>query len=136
MTAAALKAKPLPNYTKTEELMNTISHAIGIALGFVALITCLIASKDYVNITGSIIYGISMILMYSVSSLYHGMSAESMLQKQIMRIVDHCMIFIFIAGSYAPCDSQCNIQSFTRKRNINALVDMGGGNRRNSVQHD
>lgn len=102
MTAAALKAKPLPNYTKTEELMNTISHAIGIALGFVALITCLIASKDSVNITGSVIYGISMILMYSVSSLYHGMSAESMLQKQIMRIVDHCMIFIFIAGSYAP----------------------------------
>lgn len=102
MTAAALKAKPLPNYTKTEELMNTISHAIGIALGFVALITCLIASKDSVNITGSIIYGISMILMYSVSSLYHGMSAESMLQKQVMRIVDHCMIFIFIAGSYAP----------------------------------
>lgn len=102
MTAAALKAKPLPNYTKTEELMNTISHAIGIALGFVALITCLIASKDSVNITGSVIYGISMILMYSVSSLYHGMSAESMLQKQVMRIVDHCMIFIFIAGSYAP----------------------------------
>ena len=102
MTAAALKAKPLPNYTKTEELMNTISHAIGIALGFVALTTCLIASKDSVNITGSIIYGISMILMYSVSSLYHGMSAESMLQKQVMRIVDHCMIFIFIAGSYAP----------------------------------
>ena len=102
MTAAALKAKPLPNYTKTEELMNTISHAIGIASGFVALITCLIATKDSVNITGSVIYGISMILMYSVSSLYHGMSAESMLQKQVMRIVDHCMIFIFIAGSYAP----------------------------------
>lgn len=102
MTVAALRTKPLPNYTKTEELMNTISHAIGIAIGLLATITCIISAKDAIDIAGSIVYGLSMVFLYSVSSVYHGTTPINILKKQILRIVDHCTIFIFIAGSYTP----------------------------------
>lgn len=102
MTVATLRTKPLPNYTKTEESMNTISHAIGIAMGLLALITCVIASNDSINIIGSTVYGISMIFLYSVSSIYHGTAPIKILKKQILRIIDHCTIFVFIAGSYTP----------------------------------
>jgi len=102
MTVAALRTKPLPNYTKTEELMNTISHAIGIAIGLLALVTCVLAAKDSINIAGSIVYGLSMIFLYSVSSIYHGTTPINILKKQILRIIDHCTIFVFIAGSYTP----------------------------------
>ena len=102
MTVSALRVKPLPNYTKTEELMNTISHAIGIAIGLLALITCIIQSKDAIDIIGSTVYGLSMIFLYSVSSIYHGTNPVNVLKKQILRIIDHCTIFVFIAGSYTP----------------------------------
>lgn len=102
MTVAALRTKPLPNYTKTEELMNTISHAIGIAIGLLALISCVVASKDAIDIIGSIVYGLSMIFLYLISSIYHGTTPINILKKQILRIIDHCTIFVFIAGSYTP----------------------------------
>ncbi len=102
MTVAALRTKPLPNYTKTEELMNTISHAIGVAIGLIALITCVLAAKDSIDLIGSIVYGLSMIFLYSISSIYHGTTPINILKKQILRIIDHCTIFVFIAGSYTP----------------------------------
>ena len=102
MSAAALKARPLPDYTKTEEKMNSISHGVGALFGIYVLITCVSASVGTLNIFGSIVYGISMILLYTTSCVYHGISQKNLLTKQIFRVLDHCTIFILIAGCYTP----------------------------------
>ena len=102
MTVSALRAKPLPNYTKTEELMNTISHSIGIAMGLFVLVICILESNNTIDIIGSTVYGLSMVFLYSISSIYHGTKPVNVLKKQILRIIDHCTIFVFIAGSYTP----------------------------------
>ena len=102
MTAAALKARPLPNYTKKEEIMNSVSHGIGALIGVYVLITCFSASVGTVSKIGSLVYGISMILLYTMSCVYHGIRQDNVLTKQIFRIVDHCTIYVLIAGTYTP----------------------------------
>ena len=76
MTRTKLCDRVLPNYTKGEEIFNTISHSVGAIFGIVALLTCLIVAVTKQNIwavVSSIIYGTSLILLYSMSSVYHGL---------------------------------------------------------------
>ncbi|MDL2292224.1 hemolysin III family protein [Acholeplasma sp. OttesenSCG-928-E16] len=90
-------------YSNKEENMNTISHIIGAIFGFVVLIMCLIKSSKAFNTLGiisSIIYGLSVILLYSCSSYYHGLKNERL--KRIFRVFDHCSIYVLIAGTYTP----------------------------------
>lgn len=94
---------PLPDYTKREEFLNSASHAAGVFFGIGALIAC-VGVSAYAHykagiITG-IIYGLSMIMLYLNSSVYHGLQPS--LAKKVMRVVDHCTIFIFILGCYTP----------------------------------
>lgn len=102
MTISALKARPLPDYTKNEEILNSASHLAGALLGIYILITCLRASTTTVSAVGSIIYGVSTILLYTVSGVYHGLSPKRLLTKQVMRNLDHCTIYVLIVGSYSP----------------------------------
>ena len=102
MTSAALIARPLPNYTKFEELLNSLSHALGAVFGIFVLVSCVAASSRAIAVWGSIVYGASMILLYAASSVYHGVNPANRLTKQILRIVDHCTIYILIAGTYTP----------------------------------
>lgn len=93
----------LPNYTFGEEVFNMVTHIVGGAFGIVCLITCLIISYshgDVYGIVGSYIYGISMILLYTISSLYHGLKPKT--AKKVFQILDHCTIFLLIAGTYTP----------------------------------
>lgn len=96
----------LPSYTRSEEIMNMATHIVGGAFGIVSLIICLITSGLHQNIPGivsSVLYGISMITVYTVSSVYHGLSPEkSEKGKKVMRIIDHCDINFLIVGTYAP----------------------------------
>lgn len=96
----------LPDYTRREEIMNMITHLAGGAFGIVSLIVCLILSGLHNNIPGivsGILYGISMITVYTVSSVYHGLNPQkSEKGKKIMRIIDHCDINFLIVGTYAP----------------------------------
>ena len=103
MTRTKLCDRILPNYTKGEELFNTLSHSAGAIFGLVALLTCLmvsIAKHNIWSITSSIIYGSSLILLYSMSSVYHGL--PNCMAKKIMQIIDHCTIYLLIAGTYTP----------------------------------
>lgn len=103
MTRTKLKDRALPNYTKKEEMINSISHAAGIGFGFVALISCVIISaKQHSNIAvfSSIIYGLSMIFLYSMSGAYHAIPPS--ITKKVFQIIDHCAVYILIAGSYTP----------------------------------
>lgn len=87
--------------TPFEEKLNTLSHALGAFLGVVGLIVLLLKSTHKPWSTFSIIvYGLSVIILFSASALYH--AAKSERKKQYYRIVDHVSIYLLIAGTYTP----------------------------------
>ena len=91
-------------YTLGEEIVNAITHGIGVLFGIVALIMTIIFSVKHNNTIGlvsSIIYGASMIFMFTTSCIYHALS-PNIKGKKILRIIDHCDIYVFIAGCYTP----------------------------------
>lgn len=99
-----MKKITIPKYTLGEEIVNSISHGLGIALGIVALVTTIVFAAVHKNTMGIIsgsIYGASMIFMYSMSCIYHALSPR-LTAKKVFRIIDHCDIYIFIAGCYTP----------------------------------
>ena len=104
MTRTKLKDRILPDYTKGEEIFNMTSHIVGGAFGIVALVLCIVFSAIHHNgyaVVSSIIYGITMILLYTMSSIYHGLKPQRK-AKKVFQILDHCSIFLLIAGSYTP----------------------------------
>ncbi len=87
-------------YSSREEVLNVLSHAIGFILSIVGLIFLLnksVSSLDYVI---TIIYGMSLALMFLSSSIYHAISKSEL--KKVLRKVDHIAIYLLIAGSYTP----------------------------------
>ncbi|MBQ2786100.1 MAG: hemolysin III family protein [Oscillospiraceae bacterium] len=80
--------------------MNMVTHIVGGAVGIAALVLCLSRAKDVWGVTASSIYGICMILLYSVSSVYHGLRPS--MGKKVMQVIDHCTIYFLIAGTYTP----------------------------------
>lgn len=88
----------MPSYTRGEELANMISHIVGAVMGLVALIWCLILARGPAEIISSIVYGISMILLYTTSSIYHGLKPP--MAKKVFQVLDHCMIYLYIAACY------------------------------------
>ena len=93
----------MPKYTRGEELFNMISHIVGGGLGVVALLACIIVAAYHQNIWGVVsgmIYGFSVILLFTMSSIYHGLRVG--LPKRVFRVLDHCTISILIAGTYTP----------------------------------
>ena len=91
------------HYSKAEELLHALSHGLGALLGITALIVMLNVSLPFQNgwyIGSSIIYGSSLILLYSSSTLYHAVS-DAVLKRRL-RQLDHAAIFILIAGTYTP----------------------------------
>ncbi len=92
-----------PEYSLAEELINSISHGIGVLLSIAALVLCVISSclhHSIVGIVASSIYGSSLIILYLMSCLYHSLKPNK--AKKVFRIFDHCSIFLLIAGSYTP----------------------------------
>ena len=103
MTRTKLKDRTLPDYTKGEERFNTISHIVGGGFGVIALVVCVLISAikgDLWAIVGSAIYGSSMVLLYTVSSIYHGLHHQ--MAKKVMQVLDHCTIYLLIGGTYTP----------------------------------
>ena len=104
MARQKLDERNLPDYTRGEEIFNMVSHIVGGAVGIVALTLCVIfaAINDNVyGVVGSAIYGASMIILYTMSSIYHGLKPELM-AKKVFQVIDHCSIFLLIAGTYTP----------------------------------
>ena len=101
MKRTPIAQRALPNYTRGEELLNSMSHAIGAGMGLAALVLCILRAcrqGDAFAIATSVIYGFSMIAVFTISSVYHGM--KSGFAKKVMQVVDHCTIYLLIAGSY------------------------------------
>ena len=104
MTRTKLKDRVLPYYTKGEEIFNMTSHIVGGAFGIVALVLCVVFAAIHHNgygVVSSSIYGVTMILLYTMSSIYHGLKPQRK-AKKVFQILDHCSIFLLIAGSYTP----------------------------------
>lgn len=104
MSRVKLKDRMLPLYTRGEEIFNMVSHIVGGAVGVISLVLCVIVAAIKGNIYGIVsgaIFGTSMILLYCMSSIYHGLKKELM-AKKVFQIIDHCTIFILIAGTYTP----------------------------------
>ncbi|MFC2109678.1 hemolysin III family protein [Bacteroidota bacterium] len=90
-------------YPEKEEKWNVISHGLGVVLSVIAfpfLVIKASTSNDPLVLLSFIIYGISMIVLYVASTLYH--SAENRKLRYYLNIFDHAAIYILIAGSYAP----------------------------------
>ena len=112
MKRTKLVDRILPTYTKGEEIFNMTSHIVGGVLGIVATTLCVIMAALHNNVYGIVsgaIYGVTMILLYTISSIYHGLSPKRM-SKKVFQVLDHCSIFILIAGSYTPV-ALCTIRS-------------------------
>ena len=96
-------SKELPKYTKGEEIFNAVSHIVGGAFGIVALVIGLVVASihsDSYGVVSMSLYGSSMILLYTMSSIYHFLRRNA--AKKVFRIFDHCTIFLLIAGTYTP----------------------------------
>lgn len=91
-------------YSKKEELANSLSHALGMIFGVIALILLLVKANsvdaDWLTITSMSVYGTSIILLFLASTLYHSIAAPK--AKRVLKTLDHCAIFLLIAGSYTP----------------------------------
>ena len=93
----------LPTYTLAEERLNYISHGAGAALGVAALVLCLVKaarSGSGYAVAAAIVYGISMIFLYMGSTFYHWAKPGRL--KRVLRVIDHSLIFLLIAGSLTP----------------------------------
>lgn len=104
MKRLKLSERVLPAYTKGEEIFNMVSHIVGGALGIIVMVLCIVFASVHHNVYGiisGIIYGITMILLYTMSSIYHGLRPNTR-AKKVFQVIDHCTIFLLIAGSYTP----------------------------------
>ena len=93
----------IPKYSLSEELLNSISHGVGALFGIATIVLCLcksIPTGDPWRIASSTIFGITVLLLYLMSCLYHALKVN--LAKRVFRVIDHCTIFLLIAGTYTP----------------------------------
>lgn len=97
------KKRNIREYTLGEEIANSISHGIGVLLAIAAIPLIVMAALDAgggIYLFAGLVYVITMLLEYTMSSLYHAISAEK--AKKVFKILDHSCIYLFIAGSYTP----------------------------------
>ncbi|UPR28588.1 hemolysin III family protein [Vibrio crassostreae] len=99
-----MSASSASEYSDIEERANAITHGLGVVLGVVGLILLLIRAFDYqadmLTITSMTVYGSSIILLFLASTLYHSITTEK--TKRLLKTLDHCAIYLLIAGSYTP----------------------------------
>ena len=91
-------------YSFKEEFANTLTHGLGLLLSIIGssiIITNVVINQlDLLHIISVIVFSLSLILMYCLSSLYHGLTDNRL--KRLFQKLDHCSIYILIAGSYTP----------------------------------
>ncbi|MCK8088206.1 hemolysin III family protein [Vibrio sp. 1CM8B] len=99
-----MSASSASEYSDIEERANAITHGLGVVLGVIGLILLLIRAFDYqadmLTVASMTIYGSSIILLFLASTLYHSITTEK--TKRLLKTLDHCAIYLLIAGSYTP----------------------------------
>lgn len=90
-------------YTKGEEIFNYVTHIVGGGLcliGTAVLLLIALGKSDPIAVASCIVYGFTMVLLYTMSSLYHAVKNDK--AKKFFRVMDHNTIFLLIAGTYTP----------------------------------
>lgn len=99
-----MSASSASEYSDIEERANAITHGLGVVLGVVGLILLLNRAFDHqadtLTIASMAVYGSSIILLFLASTLYHSITTEK--TKRLLKTLDHCAIYLLIAGSYTP----------------------------------
>ena len=98
-----MSLSPSNKYSLGEEIAHGLTHGVGIVLAIAGLCVLVTFSALYgsaVHVVASSIFGASMIVLYTASSLYHSLPMPE--TKRIMRVVDHASIYLLIAGTYTP----------------------------------
>ncbi len=93
----------IPKYSLSEELLNAISHGLGALFGIVGTVLCIVkaaSTGDPWRIVSGSIFGVTVLLLYLMSCLYHALKVN--MAKRVFRVIDHCTIFLLIAGTYTP----------------------------------
>lgn len=106
MTRTKLKDRILPSYTKGEEIFNMTSHIVGAVLGIVAIVLCVVMAAVHGNgygVVSGAIYGTTMLILYTMSSIYHGLSPRCKRQKSIASVGPLHYIFTNCRFIYAFC---------------------------------
>ena len=103
MSRTPLKDRTLPGYTRGEDIANMVTHIVGGAFGIAVLVISVIIAALHSNVWGVVgasIYGATMVVLYTMSSVYHGLKPG--MGKKVMQVIDHCTIYFLIAGTYTP----------------------------------
>lgn len=99
-------SRSLPDYTKNEETVNMITHICGGVFAVFSFLMCTVSAAWNRNLPGVVsgmVYGISMIVVYVISSVYHGLDPERAYREKVtLRVIDHCDIYGLIVGTFAP----------------------------------
>ena len=96
-----IKKLNLPNYSLSEELLNALTHGIGSLLSVIAVIVLIQKYKGHTaDLAFMLIYCFTLFLLYTISTLYHSLKRNK--AKEVFRKLDHCSIFLLIAGTYTP----------------------------------
>ena len=100
----SITKKNLYGYTKGEEIFNWVSHTVGAGLGIAALVLMIIfaaiGNGSAIDIVGVCIFGATLIILYTISTLYHALTHEK--AKKVFKVLDHCSIYLLIAGTFTP----------------------------------
>lgn len=103
MKRTKLRDRQLPFYTPGEEIFNMVSHIVGGAMGCSMLSACVCVSVMQESLRGLIstmVYSLSVVLLFTMSSIYHGLIPE--MPKKVFQVIDHCTIYVMIAGTFTP----------------------------------
>ena len=95
--------KIINTFSKDEEIANAVSHMVGATLALISAVVLImhgIKTKSAVVVTSFAIFGAGLVIMYTVSSIYHALHNNK--AKQVFQILDHSAIYILIAASYTP----------------------------------
>jgi hemolysin III len=98
--AKVKKEKPVEAYSPEEELANTITHGLGVVLGIAGTIMLLLKAETSVVKWSFLVFGLSLINLYTASTLYHAVKSKQ--RKFFFKKLDHIGIYLLIAGTFTP----------------------------------
>lgn len=91
------------SYSSNEEIANSLTHALGAVLSIIAcymLMAMAISENDLTKMISYAVYGTSLVLLFTASTFYHSLQKPE--QKKLFKLLDHCAIYLLIAGTYTP----------------------------------
>lgn len=101
--AVGLPRARMREYSLGEEIANAVTHGVGVALAIAALVVLTVLSaftRDPVRIASAVTFGVTLVLLYAASTLYHSIPDER--ARHVLKVLDHASIYLLIAGTYTP----------------------------------